>query len=186
MSRSSAGIGVLGVVVAGLALMPAFSADEKGKDKSAFPPALRVAKLEKGEAPKLGFGYVSGSAGGAFTLNGAEGHASFRWNHGLDVDWHDHPTKYAGLATDMDDRKYWVYMLSYPHGGHTDYVWLYFAQQKVPSDTGYRIFFGHSDKEGAKPDEHDIHVWCTDASRYGTHDAHADDKAGKFRVLQSK
>lgn len=176
------GYGV-GVAFATLAFLPVFAGGQKGK--TAFPSALKVAKLEKGTAPKLG--YVSGSAGGAFTLNGAEGHASFRWNHGLDVDWHDHPTKYRGEALDTDGNKYWVYTLSYPHDGHTDHVWLYFAQQPVPSDTGYRIFFGHTSKAGEQPDEHDIHVWATDASRYGAHSGHETSKAAfNFRVLQSR
>ena len=143
---------------------------DAAESKSAFPPALELkgAINKSRPAPSSGFGYVSGSAGGAFTLNGREGHASFRWNHGLDVDWHDHPTQYAGTAQDADNNYYWVYSLKYQHEGHIDKVWIFFAEQTVPTDTGFRIFFGHADfqesqPEPEKPEDHDIHIWCVDA-----------------------
>lgn len=110
----------------------------------------------------------------------------------MEVDWHDHPTKFAGVASDPDGNLYWVYTLTYQHEGHVDKVWLYFAQQKVPSDTGCRIFFGHKDFEvGAdepeQPEPHDIHIWCTDASQHGFHDTtEAAGKNFKFNLLSSQ
>jgi len=188
MKKTFLMLGTLTVAIAFLLAQPIWSAD---RSKSAFPRPLKVAALDtKAPSPKLG--YVSGSAGGGFTLNGNEGHASFRWNHELEVDWHDHPTTYAAVANDPDGNKYWVYTLKYDHEGHIDKVWIYFAQQKVPSDTGYRIFFGHRDyekgeQEPEQPLEHDIHVWCTDASQYGYHETTTPEaKKFKFNILSSK
>lgn len=168
-----------------------FAADTS---KSAFPRVLELrGNLDK-TVPPPKLGYVSGSAGGAYTLNEKEGHASFRWNHGLDVDWHDHNTIYEGRAQDHDGNYYWVYTLTYPHDGHFDKVWLYFADTEVPDDLGFRIFFGHAFYENEpapeSPEPHDIHIWCVDAVRFGPHEDHPDvaSKGAKsnFKVLMSK
>lgn len=151
-----------------------------------FPPALNVKKIDPNGSPPDGdgLGYVSGSSGGAFTLFKKQGHASFRWNHELEVDWHDSDTRFEGVATDdsasPSGPKYWVYSLTYDHEGHKDKVFLYFAQDKNPLDAGFRIFFGHSDNERPsteppEPKPHDIHLWCVDAQRYGFHHGHSHD-----------
>ncbi len=178
-------------VIVGLFANLAFAAEP------AFPPALKLkGKIEKAANDKPPeFGYVSGSAGGAFTLAKQVGHAQFRWNHGLDVDWHDHSTVYAGQASDDQNNKYWVYTLTYLHEGHYDKVWVFFAQTEVPDDTGFRIFFGHADyaqgqPEPPVPEEHDIHVWCVDAVRFGSHEDHGPESIArpksKFRMMGGK
>jgi hypothetical protein len=120
---------------------------EKGVDADVLPPQL---------------GYLSASIG-AFTLDGRVGHATFRWNHHLEVDWHDHDLKYVGEERDVQGNKFWVYAASINHDGHDDEIKLFFAQRQIQSDEGYRIFFSH----GADP--HDTHLLCIDANRLPYH-----------------
>jgi hypothetical protein len=115
---------------------------------------------EGGEGPAVG--YLSGSTG-AFTLDGKKGHASFRWNHGLSLDWHDMPLVYVGTTADDDGLQYWVYKGSIVHGDHEDAIQLLFGQKKVPDDEGFRIFVSHGE------DDHDLHLLTVEAIRLPYH-----------------
>jgi hypothetical protein len=114
------------------------------------------------ETPAPVFGYLSASIG-AFTLDGREGHATFRWNHHLQVDWHDHDLTYVGEEYDTQGNAFWVYMARINHDDHEDEIKLYFAQTQIQADEGYRIFFSHGN------DEHDTHLLCIDANRLSYH-----------------
>jgi hypothetical protein len=119
---------------------------------------IKIKKDGKGPA----FGYLSGSTG-AFTLDGESGHACFRWNHGLTVDWHDLELSYAGTASDDDGNEYWVYEGKIHHEEHEDMVRLLFGQKTAAADEGYRVFVSHGE------DIHDWHLLALDATRLPYH-----------------
>lgn len=137
--------------------------------------------IKPGKPPAATIGYLAPSVG-SFTLRGAKsgkdatGEGAFVWYHGchLVVDWHPEKLKFAGIATDDQKTKFWVYdVVDENHDvedcaadhGHEG-MRIFFAQARTNSgtpkgvDEGFRIFYslhGH------------LHLWAWDARTFGGH-----------------